>query len=373
VQGWHTGIIGRSPIDFSSRNPLQRAVAWDGDVMTELYLGKRGEARDASFDGSVIVGTTDANAFRYENDTLTRLTQFEEGFVFLTGQSKANAVSADGAVVVGLASPHNFSATGPVMWKDGEQIFIESCSGSIRNLTPDGATLVGYGHCGTSTPFTNPRLDPLQRDTPPTGYLWQDGQIEELGERFFPNAISRDGFIIAGRLPDCIAPINAPEACIIVGENAAIWRDGTLQLLPMPEADNFATATALSADGTQIAGHSSERVLFLFDSSHPRAVLWTEDSGFTPVILDDLLDANSVDRNGFHLKYANAMSEDGTVIVGSGHYPGGKQLGYVLRLRKPPEWDQYPFHQGVRHAGEWLGEKLIKKAGHAWERQRGKR
>lgn len=245
-------------------------------------------ATDVSADGSVVVGYSDGPA----NTRAYRWTQSAglEDIGHLPGpggggNSEAYGVSADGSVVVGSASgtvDGNFG-TYAFRWDaDSGMIALASLPGSNSSralaAAADGSIVVGdsfIGSCGECDP---PRL---------------------------------------------------------ARNNAVRWIDqGPATLLgQVPGGDQGSVATAISADGSVIAGYYYE------DSNNPisgfRAFLWTETEGMQK-LLDVLLMQGATGLDGWTLLQASGVSADGRTIAGYGINPTGMYQAYVATVNAVP-------------------------------------
>jgi probable HAF family extracellular repeat protein len=97
-------------------------------------------ARGVSSDGSVVVGESGSQAFRWT----------EAGGMFSLGWGAAHAVSGDGAIVVGSRGLQ------PTRWSDaGYQLLGDLPGGSIggiaKGISPDGSVIVGWSYSAAGT------------------------------------------------------------------------------------------------------------------------------------------------------------------------------------------------------------------------------
>lgn len=86
---------------------------------------------------------------------------------------------------------------------------------------------------------------------------------------------------------------------------------GAVDLGVLPGGVDHSTATAVNADGTVIVGSSGSNV---------EAFIWDRASGMRS--LEKVLQAAGVDIQGWHLRRAVGVSDDGTRILGYGRAPG---------------------------------------------------
>ncbi len=142
-------------VGYGCSDAGQEAVMWDNGVLTSLGVLTGYEtsvAYDVSADGTVVVGgatnsrTTSqmGEAWRWEGGVMTGLGLAVGSFGF----AQANAVSADGSVVVG----HSFGASGSgsFRWDSG----VPTTLGSVRamGVSADGSVVVG-GMLGVGAPW----------------------------------------------------------------------------------------------------------------------------------------------------------------------------------------------------------------------------
>ena len=200
------------------------------------------EARDANFDGSIIVGTlsngagSDPQAFRWTQAT---------GMQGLGAGTRAAAISGDGLTIVG--------STGPV----GNRPFTwTSVSGLQFLATLDGTTsgtTNGVNHNGT--------IVVGESGTAFRGTMWINGVPLDLTNgsttfNFSPNGVSDDGSVVVGQL-------NLGAG----GLPAGVWTasTGTIRLsdylisngVTVPTGVMLSAVTAISADGCTFAGYTS--------------------------------------------------------------------------------------------------------------------
>ena len=131
-----------------------------------------------------------------QNDLVAHAARWEAGEITLleepTGpkpRSAAEAVSADGNIIVGIATASTTtSAMEPVVWTGGSMSVLSGAGGFglATDITPDGSVIVGHVATGT------------------TGAVWRNGAIEWL-ERgpaisgvIVPWSTSDDGRVIVG-------------------------------------------------------------------------------------------------------------------------------------------------------------------------------
>ena len=246
-------------------------------VLGDLSDGQQsGSAEDVSADGDIVVGWSigqkGREAFRWTaHDGMVGLGAIPGGF-FGDVSSEASAISADGSKIVGASSSEEFISE-PCRWNE---------DGSLERLgVLPGASLAG-------------------------GRAW---------------GVNADGTVVVG---------NSSSSS---GTHAFRWTplSGMEDLGALPGGIRFATAFATNADGSIVVGKSgSSRVTPV---ANGEAILWTRRDG-TRSLMQILEQDYQIDLQGFHLESANAISADGSVIVGTGVNENGTCQGWVVILPK---------------------------------------
>lgn len=144
------------------------------------------------------------------------------------------------------------------------------------------------------------------------------------GNRSSASAVSGDGSTIVG---------SGNSSNAVLGSEAFRWTEdsGILRLNENPPSLGgfISMASGVSFDGSAIVGRARFGVENILE-----AFLWTEDQGMRS--LNAILDAASVDRDGWFLTWARDISSDGSVIIGSASN-GSQSRGFVLDFRVVPE------------------------------------
>lgn len=135
-------VAGSSISDIGSE-----AFLWEDGVMIDLELGSS-SASDLSVDASVVVGTRNSRAFRWEDGMKMELGTLGGDW------SRAQAVSADGAVVVG-DSESSDPQVEAFRWEDGAMEGLGDLPGGLdqsfaRGGSVDGSVVVGWSSATTS-------------------------------------------------------------------------------------------------------------------------------------------------------------------------------------------------------------------------------
>jgi uncharacterized membrane protein len=140
-------------------------------------------------------------------------------------------------------------------------------------------------------------------------------------------ALSADGRVIAGHSSD-FGVFPTPRI------RATVWQGDQPTLLPA--IADYCDALDISADGSIIvgtAGYGSGVILAPGELNG--AVIWKDG---TARFITELLTTDyglGVELEGWHLTYATAISDDGTVIAGNGFAPDGSSAAWVVVLAVP--------------------------------------
>ena len=274
-------IVGSAPNASNDR----RAFRWTAaDGMTDLGSIADETGILVSADGSAVVGTTFNVSNQFRAFRWTAANGMTDLGTLVGGNSSiTNAVSADGSVVVGNA--HNASGEYRAFrWTAGVMTDLGTLGGNRSYATAvsaDGSIVVGNARIIASTQYR--------------AYRWTAaGGMENLGTLgglySSSHAVSADGSVVVGWAH------NASN------QNRAFrWTSasGMTDLGTLP-GGGFSGASGVSADGSVVVG--SVRIIA---SGHDRAFRWTSASGMS--------DLGTIGGNDV---YANAISSDGSVVVG---------------------------------------------------------
>ncbi len=362
------------------------------------------QAFGVSADGRWVVGGGDKDGFDYSvafrfDDHTGEMIDFDQ-LQTLTSAA-ANATSVDGREVVGTSlSYSNNSNTHAFIWQ--EDAFLNPLKLLDANLAPsyanditaDGNVVVGsYLNAGDGGWLEAYRLDL----SGPDPVFHPMGDLDDSHNRSDAYAISSDGSIIVGssyikenpsyysgtrawhwknpnpkktRLKSVkdYAPTAAfgisPDGSIIVGQSgyqACRWDSVSadpvvLELLPSAAPGSESIAYDASNNGEIVVGWSTSIGVPL----QQEAVIWGEDN--LPLSLNAFLDLEGVDREGFILTEARAISDDGKIVVGSG-YDSNLDRSEAFLLRLNFSWGTGPT---VYHDSDWLGRLYVKYAPWVW-------
>lgn len=201
-------------------------------------------------------------------------------------RSRANAVSADGTVVVGQG---NTAASREVFrWtSDGGMVGLGTLPGGpprtmARGVSADGNVIVGYGD--TASGFEAFRWTP-------GGGMAGMGYLPGGSGYSAAEGVSADGSVVVGR------------SNIASGGEAFRWTagDGMVGLGELPGGSSFSEANAVSSDGSKVVGASGSTL-------GTEAFMWSSSEGM--IGLGDL-------PGGIFRSSARAMSSDGSVVIGT--------------------------------------------------------
>lgn len=317
---------GLGDLSGGAFNSDARAVSADGSVVVGVSQSASGEqafrwtaqtqmqglgdlaggsffsaAFGVSADGSVVVGDSESSngreAFRWTSSGMAGLGDLAGGGFF----SQARGVSADGSVVVG--SSDTADGRQAFRWTQGSgmQALADLADGDVYGeaiaVSADGSISAGYGDTaqGYEAAYW-------------TGVTGPVGISTLGGLSFFSaaNAISANGVFLAG----ASISSNGWEAFRWSGAN------GFEALGDLPGGDFYSEATGISGDGSIVVGLSTSSAgteAFIWDSAHhmrPLKQVLEQDYG--------------LDLTGWKLERANAISADGSTIVGRGLDPQGR-------------------------------------------------
>jgi len=328
-----------------------------------LGSGTGSGAADLSADGTVVVGTSAGQAFRWTAGAMTSL----------GANSSAVAVSGDGSVVVGTSAGQAFRWT-----SGGGLVGLGDLPGgafasSAAGVSANGTVVVGTGrideyvgscarYCGGDAAFIWTSGAGMVQVFPGTA-IDQGGGLGSVatavsgdgsmlgGIIWAADATSRNAFRWSGSIGwagqngSRITSIS-PDGSIMVGVTA--WGGGTE--VPRPtipfrwsasggfeefftglfqtnyDADNLPEVwfNDLSADGTVIVGSLlGEAALF-------------NAAGDPQLLLDVLLAQGATGLEGWVLKSAVAVSADGHWIVGNGLNPNGVEEAFLAGIQAVP-------------------------------------
>lgn len=272
--------------------------------------GNGGLAFSASFDGSVVVGYSGNEAFRWDG-SMHGLGGAGGGSV-----SRAWGVSADGSVVSGALGP----AGGPLQafrWTQPTGIVPLGTFGVYvgtrgEGMSADGATIAGWGH------ETNFDLQQAARWS--VGGGWVPLGFLPGKDKSSAHGISANGQVIVG----------ASWVDFPTNREAFRWSEtsGMVSLGDLPGGALASIALDACADGSIIVGAGDS-------ANGSEAFVWDGFHGMRA--LRDVLIAEGADLTGWSLTVARGISDDGRWIVGEGINPDGLQEAWVAQIAAVPE------------------------------------
>jgi probable HAF family extracellular repeat protein len=311
---------GRTVVGDSNLNGQQTAFIWQqstGMIRLEPSNGAL-IANAITPDGNTIVGRARTAQTPNGESFITNSTQ---GFTLIgsltptSAISSAQAVSADGQVVAGW-SPTNSMSSEAYRWtaQGGFEPLGSLLSGAYYSdavgVSPDGSVIVG----------SSDSIDGHQ------AYRWtQTSGMVGIGDLpgggFFSDAsaVSMDGKVIVGKSKSAL------------GIEAYRWEQssGMVGLGFLTPNSPFSIAISVTPDGSAIVGLSgfgNDTCAFVWDVAHGMRSL------------QDLLNADPHlvgDLTGWHLIYADAISENGQAIVGRAFNPQGQVEAFLVLLDAP--------------------------------------
>jgi len=331
----------------------ERVAAFQG--IGSLPGDDASEALAVSADGSVVVGASLGSDSKRHAIRWTSMGGLQAlGVVAGGATSTARAASHDGSVIVGQAG---------APWSSSVAFQWTPAAGMQQLPALNGASLcVASGVSGDGLVIVGTCL--LAGNA---GFRWtQASGIVSLGQ--FGGGTSRSSNAMA---------VSA-DASTIVGSGhpvltgAVAWTTtGQVSVLGHLPRDVAAVATAVSRDGTAIAGYSTDGqgrsqvfrwtsttgmaplgvgqeglsdviaggmsgdggvvVGWAASSAGETAMIWAQATGWSR--LEDILQTRyRIELNGWTLQRATGISDDGLTLVGQGRNPQGRQEGWVLTL-----------------------------------------
>ena len=319
VSGDGSTVVGMANLSIELdgiSNRVQQVFRWTSDglqIIGTLRQDNLGNsyANAVSTNGAAIVGSaeTETTSTGYMNRQAYRWTA-EDGMLALgtfradgTGYSDARDVSGDGAVVVGNAE-NDDSRQLAFLWTNGEMTSLGTLrddglgTSSAAAVSKDGSTVVGQAEVTPVDQFYAPQQ--AFRWTESDGMIGL-GTLRMDGTGYsYANAVSADGSVVAGYADSDLGASQAYRWTSADGMQGL----GTLRT----DDSGSSYASALSEDGSTVVGYSEIEPVDSNVSHSQRAFRWTESDGM--VGLGTLQDDNS----GY--SGATAVNADGSVVVG---------------------------------------------------------
>ena len=284
---------------------------WRNGTSTFVASGEYISFGSLSADGSVVVGGHDTpsqpeQAFRWQNGSLAYLG---------SGTVTARDVSPDGATIVGRGASEAYR------YQSGAVTYLGDLLGGATSseawaVNGDGSVVVGWGTSASGT----------------EAFRWAGGSMQGLGDLdgggFESQAqdVSQDGSIVIG------------WGTSASGHEAFRWENGVMAGLGLLDGTYQTRARGISGDGSVIVGEAITQVAQYDFDSEKVAVIWN-DTGMH-VLEDWLLQQFGLALPGYDLRAAFGVSSDGRTIVGEGLYtPGGgepqQRIGWLITIPEP--------------------------------------
>lgn len=272
-----------------------QAFLWSGGTFTELgfltdHSGRNGWERYSnvavlSNDGSVAAGESLGSdgllhAVKWTGGTLVDLG------VVSNGDTTSQDISGDGSTVL-VKNGLTFA-----LHRDNTLTTVTGLDvAAKKGLSYDGSVLVGAGNYGWSHAV---RI--------------VNGVVSDLGvlsgyDASAAEFVSQDGEVVVGNIYKAGVPSTL---------HVFRWQDGTMDDLGALGDGTYIVANAISGDGNYIVGRAAIDV----DNSDYRAFYWDADGGLRTV--ESLLTDAGLDIQGWTLREAYGVSDDGGTIMGVG-------------------------------------------------------
>nr|WP_244646063.1 autotransporter domain-containing protein [Bradyrhizobium campsiandrae] len=286
--GW-TASTGMVALGIPTGRDTSRAMGVSGDGTT--FVGY----------GQLLNSGTGARAFKWTSTT---------GFVDLGdlpgGHSNnfATATNADGSVIVGAAAAG--CCTQAIRWTASTGMVnlgvLPGATGGVANgVSGDGSVVVGYSSTNEAFRWT--------AATGATGLGFLPGSNNSLA-----TSVSANGSVVVGSSRNALGYDQAFRWTAATGMSAIGSLPGAV----------FSQANAVNADGSVIVG-TSGNVNFNF-----QAYRWTQATGIQSI--PAILSAAGYGPANWSLQTAQGVSADGTVIVGNGIDPNGKNEAWIAHI-----------------------------------------
>ncbi|HEV7281691.1 MAG TPA: HYR domain-containing protein [Pirellulaceae bacterium] len=264
-------------------------------------------ANAMSADGSVVVGHSwylSPRAFRWTEAEGMRPLEPILGSAY----SYANGVSADGSVIVGTRSEYQSAPSRAFRWTQATGLIdIDAIDGGVghstaEDVSSDGSVIVGAWAADVSSPLR--------------AYRWTSAGMQSLGTigavsggQSTARAVSSDGSFVVGSS-------TTPEQ----RTRGFVWSTATGAMEELPTIGNFAgdsIAYSVSTDGRVVAGWSTSS----WSPSGGEACVWIDR---VPISLHTLLKQNYSAELQSWMFLTCRCSPDGTRFTGEGIVEGGR-------------------------------------------------
>ncbi len=267
-------------------------------------------ARDVSGDGSTVVGSRDTyRAFRWT------ATEGTVNLGFLPNPSNerysdATAVSANGAVVVGVGS-NSSGASEAFRWTEAGGMqglgFLGGNFSQATDVSADGSVVVGS--TGASLFRWTAATGMVDLGVPTSFYFGMEAGISADGSVVIGSRVDSEGHFEAFRWTEASGPIG----------------------LGRPGGFSDTYPLDVSGDGSTVVGFGT------FASGQREAFLWTQSGGMR-LLRDVLSNDCGLNLTGWTLNAAGSVSADGLTIVGGGLNSTGSFEAWVAHIPEPGTW-----------------------------------
>lgn len=276
--------------------------------------GMFSEAHAVSVDGSKVVGfaSTPTGAAAFEWTAGTGMTMIGAAPTGPSDRTVAGAVSGDGMNIAGT-----LGSVQAIRWLSDQSVSSlgdlpgGGTSSGVGAMSGDGSVIVGHGSSslGTREAF---------RWTEATGMVGL-GDFPGGVERSEAHGVSSDGTTIVG------------NGFTASGAEAFRWTvgEGMVSLGDLAGGDVASSALDASADGSVIVGWSQTAA-----NAISTAVIWDAVNGMRD-LQDVLTNDLNLDLSGWTLWEAEAISDDGLTIAGTGVNPDGFSEPWIARIPEP--------------------------------------
>lgn len=283
---------GSVAVGLSCCPGVDTAFRWQSDTISALASGK---ATAASSDGSVVVGESGGQAYRWATP----------GLLLGAGPgSTATGVSADGSVVVGNR------ASGAFRWASGiltdlGPLPAGSTSSAASAISDNGLVIVGH----------------LSQPTGDQPFRWTSAGFEILAPLpagFMAGratAVSADGSTVVGFLENAS------------GSRAFRWTAGSYAWLGEMVAGGTSEAWGVSDNGDVVVGHAEVA------GGGAQPFVWSPAHGMRDMQV--VLTSYGLDLTGWDLYDGNGVSANGRTFVGTGNHSNDE--AFLASLPGAPE------------------------------------
>ncbi|MGC4066621.1 MAG: hypothetical protein QM784_18695 [Polyangiaceae bacterium] len=306
---------GSVVVGYGTSDRGREALKWTAAAGPTSLASAPSTAYRVNRTGSVMVGKSldsanRAHAAVWRDGAGPQLLPYDDEEAFV--RSTSTAVSGDGLVIGGSLKPWGYAETRGVLWQG---TLLTELPATPSGLNEDGSVWVGSGtyfkassnhfplRSGVKLPFATSCLTDILCDA----------------QAF---DVSGDGRFVVGysRVPAEYSPDPSED-----GRTRAVLWDTAKETVSTLSSQQDATALAVDGNGRVVVGYAKASAA----ESTTQAMRWLDGTEKT---IAALLDSAGVDRRGWQLTQANAVSEDGRVIVGDAVDSEGHASGWIAVL-----------------------------------------